>query len=461
MSRLDAVGSTCELSGWGLYPRAQCTLVEPESVDEARSVVRGLRGKNGAETTGIARGLGRSYGDPAINSGGRVLAMTRLDRYLGFDAATGVLTCEAGVSLERVIADFAPRGFFPMITPGTKYVTIGGCIANDVHGKGHHSQGSFAACVESMRVLTADGALVFASRDENPDLFWGSLGGMGLLGVIVEAAIRLRPITSTYFKKESVVARDLEEMLDAMAENDAKYPYSVAYVDPIATGKKLGCGVLTVGDHAEAGELPAKLARRPLKIAGGQLLSVPFELPTVTLNPLTLRVVNVTAKAMLGKPGGFAHYEDFFYPLDVLGHWNRGYGRRGFTQYQFVIPFSDGRRVMRSILEAIVSSGNLPFLNVLKRMGKASQGHLSFPFEGYTFAIDFPIRDTTAALTKRLDAMVREAGGRIYLGKDAFLDATTFAAMYPRLPEWLAIKRRWDPSNVFVSDQARRVGLLA
>lgn len=453
MTDVETDGPLHELSGWGLFPRGQCRMVEPESLGElTRRVDR--RGT-------IARGLGRSYGDPAINSGGQVLGMSRLDRYLGFDAATGVLRCEAGVSLERIIADFAPRGWFPMITPGTKFVTIGGAIANDVHGKGHHSQGSFASCVESIRVLTADGALVNASRDENSELFWASHGGMGLLGVIVEATLRLRPIRSTYFKKESIVARDLDEMLDAMAETDARFPYSVAYVDPIATGKRLGCGVLTVGDHADVDELPARLSRHPLKIAGGQLLSVPFELPTITLNPLTIRIVNVTAKAMLGKPGGFAHYEDFFYPLDVLGHWNRGYGRRGFTQYQFVIPFTDGRRVMRSILEAIVSSGNLPFLNVLKRMGKASQGHLSFPFEGYTFAIDFPIRDTTAALTKRLDAMVLEAGGRIYLGKDAFLDAATFRAMYPRLDEWLTVKRRYDPRNVFVSDQARRVGLLA
>ena len=439
------------LSGWGLYPRSEARLFEPETIDELR---RGLD-----DRSAISRGLGRSYGDPAINGGGQVVGMTRFDRYLGFDPASGVLTCEAGVSLERIIATFAPRGWFPMITPGTKYVTVGGCIANDIHGKGHHAQGSFAACVLSMRMLLADGSIVTASREENSELFWATFGGMGLTGIVLDAVIKLRAIETTYYRQKAIVVQNLDEMLDAFDENNEIFPYSVAYVDPTSTGDRLGRGVLTVGDHARLDELPARARRRPLHVSGGSLASVPFELPSLTLNPVTIRLVNETIKNVLAYAAPYAHYEKFFYPLDAIGHWNRGYGARGFTQYQFVVPLADGRRTMRAILQAIVSSGNLPFLNILKRMGKESGGHLSFPFEGYTFAIDFPIRSDTEALTRRLDDMVRDAGGRIYLGKDAFLDAASFRAMYPRLDDWLAIKKRYDPQNRFTSDQARRLQL--
>ncbi|NUP13414.1 MAG: FAD-binding oxidoreductase [Polyangiaceae bacterium] len=452
MGRTAIDASSTVLSGWGLYPRSSCHLVEPETIDELR------RSLDSSST--IPRGLGRSYGDPALNEGGQVLGMTRLNRYLDFDAETGVLRCEAGVSLERIIDTFAPRGWFPMITPGTKHVTVGGCIANDVHGKGHHAQGSFAASVLTMRVLCADGSIVTASRTENSDLFWATFGGMGLLGVVVEATVQLRPIETTYYRQQAIIVNDLDEMLDAFDENNSTFPYSVAYVDPTSTGQRLGRGVLTVGDHARLDDLPARLRKRARHVSRGHLATVPFELPSLTLNPLTIRLVNGTIKNVLAYAGAIAHYEKFFYPLDAIGHWNRGYGSRGFTQYQFVVPLEDGRRTMRGILETIVSSGSLPFLNILKRMGKASGGHLSFPFEGYTFAIDFPIREGTRDLTRRLDDMVREAGGRIYLGKDAFLEAASFRAMYQRFEEWLGVKRRWDPKNVFTSDQARRLELL-
>ncbi len=451
MGRNPTDEPTTMLSGWGLYPRSEGRLFEPETIDEL--------GRKLDRRGAISRGLGRSYGDPALNAGGQVVGMTRLDRYLGFDEVSGVLRCEAGVSLERIIATFAPRGWFPMITPGTKYVTVGGCIANDVHGKGHHAQGSFAVCVQSMRLMLADGSVVTASRDENSELFWATFGGMGLTGIVLEATIKLRAIETTYYRQKAIVVPNLDAMLDAFDENNEIFPYSVAYVDPTSTGERLGRGVLTVGDHARKDELPPRLAKRPFHVSGGSLASVPFELPSLTLNPVTIRLVNGTIKNVLAYAAAYAHYEKFFYPLDAIGHWNRGYGARGFTQYQFVVPLADGRRTMRAILQAIVSSGSLPFLNILKRMGKESGGHLSFPFEGYTFAIDFPIRSDTEALTRRLDAMVCDAGGRIYLGKDAFLDAASFRAMYPRLDEWRAIKERYDPRGTFTSDQARRLDL--
>ncbi len=441
-----------ELTGWGAYPRSHSTLSQPEALKSFQdAVARPL----------ALRGLGRSYGDPALNDRGHVLGTERFDRYLAFDGTTGVLTAESGVSLEQIITDFVPRGFFPAITPGTRFVTLGGCIANDVHGKAHHSQGTFCNCVHSMRVLLASGKIVECSREVEPDLFWGSFGGLGLLGAVLDVTLELRRIESSYFRQKAIVARDLREMLEAMARYDADFAYSVAYVDPVATGPRLGSGVLTVGNHARVDELPTALRRDPLRVGRPARLSLPFELPEFVLNPLTIRLLNVVLKAKLRGGAAFSHYDHFFYPLDSLArHWNRGYGRRGFTQYQFVIPEEDGYERMQEILQAIISSGNLPFLNVLKRFGPASQGLLSFPTAGYTFAIDFPLRDTTAALLKRLDAMVIAAGGRVYLGKDAFLSPQTLRQMYPQVEDWLALKRRYDPENRFVSDLARRLELV-
>ncbi|MEO8905545.1 MAG: FAD-binding oxidoreductase [Polyangiaceae bacterium] len=439
------------LWGWGANLRVDCSLCEPETPAQVAAWL---------EHSGtIARGCGRSYGDAALNADRQVLGLTRLDRYLGFDEVSGLLTCEAGVTLERIIANFAPRGWFPMITPGTKMVTIGGCIANDIHGKAHHVQGSFCGCVESMTVLLANGEIVIASRAENSELFFATFGGMGLLGIVLDATIRLRRIETTYFRQKSVRVRDLAEMLAVLEEQDRVFPYSVATLDVFATGTSIGRGVVTVGDHARPDELPAALRATPLHTRPAPKLGVPFELPSFTLNRLSMRAVNAVILAIQAGTRPFGHYESFFYPLDALRNWNRGYGRRGFTQYQFMIPFADGERQMRSILSEMFSAGELPFLNVLKRLGKGSGGLLSFPREGYTLAIDFPIRENTTALTRRLDRMVLDAGGRVYLGKDSYLDADMFRAMYPETGRWRELKAKYDPQGAFTSNLGRRVGL--
>lgn len=439
------------LQGWGAQRRVECDVFVPESVAEVRRLL---------EPKGTCpRGLGRSYGDAALNEGGRVLELTRLDRYLAFDADAATLTCEAGVSIAQLIRDFAPRGFFPLITPGTKLVTVGGCIANDVHGKAHHAQGSFAASVKAMRVLLADGRVVNASRAENSDLFWASFGGMGLLGVVVEATLQLRKIETTYFRQASFVARDLGHMLELLAEHDARSPYSVASLDVTATGARLGRGVLTVGDHACLDELPPRLKARPLALGRGPFAIVPFELPEPTLNRWSIWAVNQVIAAMLKGKGPFDLYEGFFYPLDILHEWNRGYGKRGFIQYQFVVPFDGGAKAVKILLEAMTSAGQLPFLNVLKRLGPANEAPLSFPTAGYTLAVDFPVRDGLEALTRRLDAMVADAGGRLYLGKDSFLDPIMFRRMYPGYGAWAATRAKWDPGRTFTSDLARRLEL--
>ncbi len=444
-------GRRTTLAGWGANLRASCFLTEPTTATEVAPVLD--------PSATIARGLGRSYGDCAINAERQVVGTTRMDHLLAFDEANGMLTCEAGVSLGSIIEAFAGRGWFPMITPGTKFVTVGGCIANDIHGKAHHAQGCFSNCVESMTVLLASGEVVGASRGEHADLFWASFGGMGLLGFILTVTLQLRRIETTYFHQKSIQANDLEGMLTALDENDHAFPYSVATLDVMATGARLGRGVLTVGDHAKLADLPPRLAAHPLKVSGPPPISVPFDLPEFTLSPLSIRIVNAVIQRIQASAAAIGHYEAFFYPLDKIAQWNRGYGRRGFTQYQFVIPFENGLAQMRKILTAILSSGELPFLNVLKRMGKESGGVLSFPREGYTFAIDFPVRAGTPDLLRRLDAMVIDAGGRIYLGKDSYSDAATFRTMYPEIDGWLATKAKYDPRGRFTSNLARRVGL--
>ena len=439
------------LSGWGNIPQAACKVAYPESAHEAKDLL-------GTDTL-LARGKGRSYADQATNSGHTVLYMEGLRQFLHFDEVNGILTCEAGATLADVIQHFAPRGWFPLICPGTKYVTLGGAIANDIHGKAHHIDGSFINSVISFTILMADGRILTASREENIDLFEANFGGLGLLGLILTVTIKLRKISTTYFAQKSVVAHNLEEMLHLIESSEKDYNYSVAWIDSLAKGDKMGNGVLVVGNEAKIDDLPAKYHKNPLRISGDPKLSVPFFLPSFVLNTFTVGILNKVLYYKQKSGSGITHYDSFFFPLDMINNWNRGYGKRGFIQYQFVVPMDNGKEHIRRILMEITKSNCIPFLNVLKKFGKG-QGLLSFPFEGFTFAIDFPITPQLKPFIKRLDALVLEAGGRIYLGKDAYLDEATFKAMYPQYDDWLDIKRKYDPENAFSSDLAKRIGLI-
>ena len=439
-----------KLAGWGNYPTAESYALQPRNEEDVKGDLQ--KGKV------IARGLGRSYGDQAVNEDKYVAICTKLDRFLRWDGEEGILECEAGVSLEEIISTFGPKGWLPMVCPGTKYVTIGGAIANDIHGKAHHIDGSFVNCVLSFTILLADGSIVNVSRTENVDLFWANFGGLGLLGVILTARLKLRKIETTYFRQKSIKIKDLDHMLEALDQYDRDYNYSVAWIDALAKGNKLGSGVLTLGNAAKLNELPEKLKASPLKLHTAGKLAVPFFLPSFALNGLTVRMLNRVIAFVQNSPKEFVHYEKFFFPLDAINNWNKGYGKRGFIQYQFVIPEDNGRNNLREILEMIAISGCTPFLNVFKRMGEG-QGILSFPFKGYTLAIDFPVTKNLLAFTPKLDAKVLSAGGRLYLGKDALLQESTFKAMYPRYEEWLVIKRKYDPGNRFTSNISRRLGL--
>lgn len=445
------VYNTQKLAGWGNYPMVTSKVItlsdshglEPQSLD----------------LKVIARGLGRSYGDQAINESQLVAKCEELSQIISFDEETGLLECEAGVSLAKIIEVFAPKGWFPMVCPGTKYVTIGGAIANDIHGKAHHIDGSFVNSVLAFTILLADGTIKKATREDNGDLFWACFGGLGLLGIIMTAKIQLRRIETTYFKQKAIVANSIEEMVDAIEASNETYNYSVAWIDPLAKGGKLGHGVLTLGNKALLDDLPGKLQKEPLKVSRPGKLNVPLFFPDFALNTLTVRFLNQVIYGVQKSAPGIVHYEKFFFPLDAINNWNRGYGRRGFTQYQFVIPEQDAKRHLRIILEKIAHSGCTPFLNVLKKMGKGQGGLLSFPFEGYTLAIDFPITKKLFAFIHELDQLVLEYGGRVYLGKDALLERETFRAMYPQYKDWLKIKEKYDPMNVFSSNISRRLGL--
>ena len=457
-----------KVAGWGNYPSVEAQVSCPRQVSELQ--------QSTLHTEVTTRGLGRSYGDQSIDTNALIADTRQFHHFLSFDEEQGLLVCQAGVSLADIITTFAPRGWFPIVNPGTKYVTVGGAIANDIHGKGHHRDGSFVRCVQSLTIMVADGSVLTASPEEHEDLFWACFGGLGLLGVILTATLQLERIETTFYVQKAIRVKGLDEMIEALQAYDEHYRYSVAWINPQARGKKLGEGVLTVGNQARYRDLTSTLQREPLKLHYPPRLTVPFFLPNFSLNTLSLSVLNQLIYRMQSNGNPISHYDKFLFPLDFVHYWNRGYGKRGFIQYQFVVPTEAGAAI-RKILETIATGKCLPFLNVLKKMGlgldtpslnKSSSGisepplpaTLSFPREGFTFAIDFPVTRHLHALTKKLDRLVVEAGGRIYLGKDAMLDQDTFRQMYPHYQRWLAVKKRYDPENRFTSSIARRLGLL-
>ncbi len=381
-----------KISGWGNYPVTEAHVSSPRQESDLQKITQ--------YPQITVRGSGRSYGDQSIDSRAVVADTHRLNHFLDFDEERGILTCQAGVSLAEIITTFAPRGWFPIINPGTKYVTVGGAIANDIHGKGHHRDGSFVQCVLSFTIMIADGTVLTASREAHEDLFWASFGGLGLLGVILTATLRLERVETTYFVQKAIRVKGLDEMMEALQAYDQHYRYSVAWINPQARGRRLGEGVLTVGNQANYRDLTTTLQKEPLKLHTQPRLSVPFFLPNFSLNSVTLSALNQLIYRMQYHADPLVHYDKFLFPLDFVHHWNRGYGPRGFVQYQFVVPTESGSTI-RNILETIARGKCLPFLNVLKKMGAGAERFpsLSFPQEGFTFAIDFPVTRHLRALT--------------------------------------------------------------
>ena len=404
----------------------------------------------------LPRGLGRAYGDAAVpaSADGLVIETARADRILDFDAASGLLTCEAGLSLAEILRVFLPRGWFPPVTPGTKFVTVGGCVASDVHGKNHHRDGSFGRFVERLRLRTADGSLLVCGPSQERELFLATVGGMGLTGLIVEVTFRLRRVESPWVVHEAKAMRGLDEMLDGLRASAPDWPYTVGWIDCLARGGGLGRGVLMRGRHASRDEAGG---RAP---GGRRTLRVPGDAPEWLLNPAFMRLFNRLYHARHGATGAqrLVSHERFFYPLDGLLDWNRLYGRRGFLQYQCVLPLAAGAAPVRGLLEKLAGRGVASFLAVIKDFGPASDAYLSFPLAGTTLSLDLPYRGRSSEeLVHELNAGVIQAGGRVYLAKDAVTRAEDFARMMPRLAEWKAVRDRWDPHRRFRSAQSVRL----
>jgi FAD/FMN-containing dehydrogenase len=437
-----------KISGWGKYPVIDANVMTARSVRELRE---GLA----AFSPVIPRGLGRSYGDSSLSE--NMLSLLRLNRMLAFDEEAGVLTCEAGVSLGEIEEVFVPRGWFLPVVPGTKFVTVGGAIASDVHGKNHHKEGAFSDHVLSLELLLPDGSVQHCAPEENPELFRATCGGMGLTGVILSARFRLKRIETAFIRQQTVKAADLDEIMDLFDAN-RDVTYSVAWIDCLARGAGLGRSVLMLGEHAEPDELRGAGARDPLRLPARRKLGVPFSFPGFVLNSLTVKGFNaVYFRKQSRESSSLVDYDTFFHPLDFVHDWNRIYGARGFTQYQVVLPVASSREGLKEILTRIGRKRMGSFLSVLKLFGRGNNNLLSFPLEGYTLALDFPMSRSLPGFLDDLDRVVLECGGRLYLSKDVRMSGSMFRAGYEGAEAFRELRRSIDPEGRLSSLQSRRL----
>jgi decaprenylphospho-beta-D-ribofuranose 2-oxidase len=440
------------LTGWGRTAPSTARVVRTPDVATIAEVVRdaGARGV-------IARGLGRSYGDPAQNAGGVVIDMTALDRIHRVDAEAGTVDVDAGVSLDTLMRVLLPFGLWLPVLPGTRQVTVGGAIGCDIHGKAHHVEGSFGNHVRSMDLLTADGAVTTLKPDD--DLFWATVGGMGLTGIVLRATLHVNHVETAYFLVDTEQIGSLDELMARQSVDDELYVESVSWFDAVTTGPHLGRGLLTRANHATVADLPKKLRAQPLKFDAPQLLTVPNVFPPGLLNKVTGRLFSeVWYRKSPTRRNAVQNITQFLHPLDIVGEWNRGYGPHGFLQYQFVVPFG-AEDVIRHTVRRMTETGQVSALNVLKRFGAGNRAPLSFPMPGWTLCVDLPVRDGVHELCDELDELVLAAGGRHYLAKESRATADVIARGYPRLDEWRKIRASVDPQGVFASDMSRRLSL--
>ncbi|MFF5991460.1 FAD-binding protein [Prauserella flavalba] len=446
------------LAGWG---RTAPTIANVLSTPDVETIARAVT--QAGERGVIARGLGRSYGDPAQNAGGLVVDMTALNRIHSIDPDSATVDVDGGVSLDALMRAAIPHGLWVPVLPGTRQVTIGGAIANDIHGKNHHSAGSFGNHVLSMDLLTADGRVrTITPEGPESELFWATVGGIGLTGIIVRAKVRMKKTESAYFVVDADRTSNLDETLELFTNgSDLNYDYSMAVPDLISRDGRLGRATFSRGSLAKLDELPEKLKADPLKFDAPVLMTIPDVFPNKLVNKVTATMLGQLWHRTVPKKGARGKIQNltqFYHPLDMLSEWNRGYGSAGFLQYQFSVPFGREDELKR-LCRKIANSGHYSFLNVIKRMGEANPAPLSWPSPGWMLSVDFPTKDGLGRFCQELDEDVLAAGGRLYTAKDSRTAAETFHRMYPRLDEWRKVRHSVDPDGVFISDMARRLEL--
>ena len=461
--------TTRSLYGWGRTAPSTAQVLSTADVDTIAQAVKQVADENSElpehKRRGvIARGMGRSYGDPAQNGGGLVVDMTPLNRIHSIDPDTGIVDVDAGVTLDQLMKAALPFGLWVPVLPGTRQVTIGGAIGPDIHGKNHHSAGSFGDHVLSMELLVADGRVLHLEPNgENAELFWATVGGMGLTGIILRARIQMTFTETAYFIADTERTDTLDETIALHSDgSEVNYTYSSAWFDAISAPPKTGRSTISRGSLAtldQLKEFAPKLAKDPLKFNAPQLMTVPDIFPSWTMNKLSLMAIG-EAYYLMGKPSrnDVKNLTQFYQPLDLIGEWNRGYGKAGFLQYQFVVP-TDAVEPFKDIIYDIQASGHYTALNVFKLFGEGNRAPLSYPMKGWNVCVDFPIRPGLNEFLDRLDDQVMQFGGRLYLAKESRTSAEKFHAMYPELPNWLETRRSIDPTGVFASDMSRRLEL--
>ena len=429
-------------TSWGMYPKIKNTIFKFDKKKTLRKIIN-------EHDELIPCGNGRSYGDSALNS--NIIDVRSKDCFIDFNEETGLLHVQAGVLLSEILESFVPRGWFLKVTPGTKFITVGGAIASDIHGKNHHIEGCFSKCIKDFKIMLADGEVITCSKEATADLFKATCGGQGLTGIILDAKIYLKRINSKYIDQTTIKTKNLKETFKAFEEYQDK-PYSVAWIDCLAKGDKIGKCLLMVGGFRDDGKLDYKVNRQK---------NIPFNFPSFVLNNWSVRAFNWLyyrkVKQKISKQ--IVDIDTFFYPLDAIGHWNRIYGKNGFTQYQFILPKEFSYEGLEEILTTISKSGKGSFLAVLKLYGKANDNYLSFPMEGYSLALDFKIEKGLFGLLDKLDEIVVKYKGRIYLAKDARVSKEIFEKGYPQIETFRQYRKENKMDVKFQSLQSKRVGI--
>lgn len=465
--------SEATLHGWGRTAPTRAQVLSTEDLDTIVAAVKQVADDNADKPDHlkrgvIARGMGRSYGDPAQNAGGLVIDMQRFNKIHSIDPDNALVVVDGGVTLDQLMKAALPYGLWVPVLPGTRQVTIGGAISPDIHGKNHHSAGSFGNHVVSMDLLVASGKILTLKpegSEDDPDgeLFWATVGGMGLTGIIVQATIRMTKTETAFFIADGDLTSNFDETIEFHADgSEANYTYSSAWFDAISPEPKLGRAAISRGSLAtldELKELAPKLAKDPLKFSAPQLITVPDIFPNFTMNKLTMQAVGQAWWLKSGEyRGQVQNLTQFYQPLDLIGEWNRGYGSRGFLQYQFVVP-REATSELKSIVRSIQASGHYSALNVFKLFGEGNRAPLSFPMPGWNICVDFPIKPGLGHFLDELDKRVLDFGGRLYLAKESRTSAEKFHQMYPQMQSWLNTRNEIDPTGVFASDMSRRLEL--